>query len=59
MTRRYHFTCPRCGTEFKVRSPRLNRMVRAGNVRVISFGPLLIIILGGALVLLGPGDFSD
>ena len=59
LSRRYHLTCPRCGTEYEVRSARLSRVVRAGNARFISFGPFFLIILGGALVLLGPGDFSD
>ena len=59
LTRRYHFTCPRCGTEFEARSSRLKKVVRAGRARFISAGPFFLIILGGALVLLGPGDFSD
>ena len=59
VTRRYHFICSGCGAEFEVRSPRLNKVVKAEKTYFISAGPFFLIILGGALVLLGPGDYSD
>ncbi len=59
VTRKYHLTCKRCGAEFQARSSRLTRPVKAGNIRFIPFGPIFFIILGGALVLVGPGDFAD
>ncbi len=59
LTRRYHFKCSRCGTEFEARSHRLKGVVKDGNARFISFGPVFVIIRGGALVLIGPGDYSD
>ena len=59
VTRRYHLSCRQCGAEVEARLPRLKTMVRAEKTRVISLGPLFLIFLGGALVLVGPGDFSD
>jgi hypothetical protein len=59
LTRCFYFTCLRCSTESKARSHRLNQVAKAGNTRFLSFGPFFVILLGGALLLLGPGDFSD
>lgn len=59
LTRRYLFDCPRCGTAFDGRSPRLTKIVTVGRTRLLSLGPFFFIFLGGALVLLGPGDFRD
>ncbi len=59
VSRRYHFTCRQCGTELEARSSELKTMVKAEKTRVISIGPFFLIFLGGALVLIGPGDFSD
>jgi hypothetical protein len=59
LTRRYHFKCSRCGREFEARSHRLKGVVKEENARFISFGPVFLIIRGGALLLIGPGDYSD
>ncbi len=59
VTRRYHFACSRCGTRIEARSPRLKRIVVSGKTRLIPFGPAFLIVLGGALILVGPGDYSD
>lgn len=58
-TRRYHFACSRCGRKLEARSPRLKKMVTAGSTRLIPLGPVFLIFLGGALLLLGPGDYSE
>jgi hypothetical protein len=59
MTRRYHFSCTQCGTRLEARSPRLKKMVTSGTTRLIPFGPVFCILRGGALILVGPGDYSD
>ena len=59
LTRRYRFNCGWCSGEFEARSPRLKRPVRTGRTFFLSLGPLFLIILGGALILIGPGDYTD
>ena len=59
LTRSYHFGCSGCGIEIQARDPKLRKAVRSGTARFVSFGPLFLIVLGGALVLIGPGDYSD
>lgn len=59
VTRRYHFACSRCGKRLEARSPRLKKVVSAGKTRLVPMGPVFVIVLGGALLLVGPGDYSD
>jgi hypothetical protein len=59
VTRRYHFACSRCGTRVEARSPRLKKIVASGKARLIPLGPVFCVVLGGALLLVGPGDYSD
>jgi hypothetical protein len=59
VTRRYHFACSRCAKRLEARSPRLKKIVSAGNTRLVPLGPVFVIVLGGALLLVGPGDYSD
>jgi len=59
LTRKYQFSCSGCGVEVEARSSRLKRIARSGHARFIPLGPIFLIWLGGALVLIGPGDYSD
>ncbi|MBI1353410.1 MAG: hypothetical protein GC160_03615 [Acidobacteria bacterium] len=59
LTRRYRFCCSGCGAEVQARFSRLRKQARSGNTRFYLIGPVFVIWWGGALVLIGPGDYSD
>lgn len=59
VTRSYVLACARCGATVPTRSSRLRKPARCGNTRFLALGPIFLIVLGGALLLIGPADYSD